>query len=195
LARTALLCLLPGLLIATGWSQLESPPESREITLVVALAIGVALISRRRLQLLAAAGAFLVVTRLAFGLSPLNARPFDGDHNFVGPFFSGIWNGFLDYYDVTIPFDPIDRPRMHGVLLLAAFAFTLGASLAIARRRPVLASALTFAGAAWPVTLIRDAPSTARGALLLVASLLLLAALRPGADRRLWSAPVSSWWR
>jgi transglutaminase-like putative cysteine protease len=183
LARTALLCLLPGLLIATGWSQLESPPESREITLVVALGIGVALISRRRLQLLAAAGAFLVVIRLAFGLLPLDARPFDGDHNFVGPFFSGIWNGFLDYYDVTIPFDPIDRPRMHGVLLLAAFVFTLGASLAIARRRPVLASALTFAGAAWPVTLIRDAPSTARGALLLVASLLLLAALRPGAGR------------
>jgi protein-glutamine gamma-glutamyltransferase len=183
LARTALLCLLPALLIATGWSQLESPAEGREIALVVALGIVVALVSRPWLRLAAAAFSFLVVARFAFGLSPLDARPFDGDHDFVGPFLSGLWNGVLDYYDVTIPFDPVDRPRMHGVLLLAAFAFTLGASLAIARRRPVLASALTFAGAAWPVTLIRDAPSTARGAFLLVASLLLLAALRPGAGR------------
>jgi transglutaminase-like putative cysteine protease len=183
LARTALLCVLPALLIATGWSQLESPAEGREIALVVALGIVVALVSRVWLRLAAAAGAFLVVSRLAFGLSPLDARPFDGDHNFVGPFLSGLWNGVLDYYDVTIPFDPGDRPRMHGVLLLAAFAFTFGASLAIARRRPVLASAVTFAGAAWPVTLIRDAPATARGAFLLVAALLLLAALRPGAGR------------
>jgi transglutaminase-like putative cysteine protease len=183
LVRTALLSILPALLIATGWSQLESPAEGREIAFVVALGIAVALVSRPWLRLAAAIVAFLVVVRLAFGLSPLDARPFDSGHNFFGPLLSGLWNGFLDYYDVTIPFDPVDRPRMHGVLLLAAFAFTFGASLAIARRRPVLASALTFAGAAWPVTLIRDAPSTARGAFLLVAALLLLAALRPGAGR------------
>src|SRR4029453_7106426 len=183
LVRTALLSILPALLIATGWSQLESPAEGREIALVVGLGIVAALVSRPWLRLAAAVFAFLVVVRLAFGLSPLDARPFDGGHNFFGPLLSGLWNGVLDYYDVTIPFDPVDRPRMHGVLLLAAFAFTFGASVAIARRRPVLASALTFAGAAWPVTLIRDAPSTARGAFLLVAALLLLAALRPGAGR------------
>ena len=65
-----------------------------------------------------------------------------------------------------------------------------------------LASAITFAGAAWPVTLIRDAPSTSRGVLLLLAALLLLAVLRApsrgaGGGRPLWwargwSSPRSS---
>jgi transglutaminase-like putative cysteine protease len=182
MARTALLCALPALLIVTGWTQLEAPPEGGEVVLVAALAVGVGLLTRRRLQHVGAVAAFLAAAGLAFGVAPLDARPFD-DRDFFGPLFSGIWNGTLDYYEVSIPFDPAERPRMHGVLLLAVFVFTLGASVAIARGRPVLGSALMFAGAAWPVTLIRDAPTTTRGALLLVAALILLAALRPGAGR------------
>jgi transglutaminase-like putative cysteine protease len=183
MARTALLCALPAILIASGWSQLEEPPAGGDILVVTAMAIGAALVRRTSLQVVAAVAGFLVTARIAFGVSPLDARPFDGS-DFFGPIVSGLWNGALDYYEVTIPFDPSQRPRMHGVLLVAAFAFALTASGAIARRRAVLASALTFAGAAWPVTLIRDAPSTTRGALLLVAALLLLAALRPGAGGR-----------
>jgi protein-glutamine gamma-glutamyltransferase len=179
MARTALLCALPALLIATGWGQLEERPQGGEIALVAALGIGVGLLSRRWLQIVGAIVAFLAAAGLAFGVSPLDARPFD-DRDFFGPLVSGIWNGTMDYYEISIPFDPADRPRMHGVLLLAVFVFTLGASIAIARGRPVLASALTFAGAAWPVTLISDAPTTTRGALLLIAALILLAALRPG---------------
>jgi transglutaminase-like putative cysteine protease len=182
MARTALLCLLPALLIATGWGQLEQPPNGGEIAVVAALGVGVGLLTRRWLQLLGAFAAFLVAVNLAFGLSPLDARPFD-DREFFGPLVSGIWNGALDYYEITIPFDPSERSRMHGALLMAAFVFSVAASIAIARRRPVLAAALMFAGATWPVTLIRDAPSTARGALLLIAALILLAALRPGAGR------------
>jgi protein-glutamine gamma-glutamyltransferase len=168
LARTALLSLLPAVLIATGWRQLESPPEGRDLLLAAALGIGVALVPRRRLRLLAGGLALLVAVHLAFGLRPLRGV------------FSEFGNGVLDFYDVTVPFDPGEHSRMHGVLLLAVFAFTVGAALAIAARRPILAAALTFAGAAWPVTLIRDAPTAARGLLLLVAALLLLAALRPG---------------
>jgi TgpA N-terminal domain len=182
MVRTAALCALPALLIATGWGQLESPPKGGEIALVAALGVGVGLFSRRWLQALGAIGAFLIAAHVAFDVSPGDARPFD-DREFFGPLVSGVWNGALDYYEITIPFDPNDRPRMHGALVLAVFVFSLAASVAVARRRPVLASALTFAGAAWPVTLIRDAPSTTRGALLLVASLLLLAALRPEAGR------------
>jgi transglutaminase-like putative cysteine protease len=182
MARTALLCALPALLVASGWSQLEARPEGGDIALVAALGVAAALPSRRWLQLVGAVAGFLAAAGLAFGVSPLDARPFH-DRDFFGPLVSGTWNGALDYYQIAIPFDPAERPRMHGALLLAVFGFTLGASLAIARRRPVLASALTFAGAAWPVTLIRDAPSTARGALLLVAALILLAALRSGAGR------------
>jgi transglutaminase-like putative cysteine protease len=182
MARTALLCTLPAILIASGWSQLEEPPAGGDILVVAAIGIGAAFVRRTWLQVVAALAGCVFTARIAFGVSPLDARPFD-DRDFFGPIVSGIWNGALDYYEITIPFDPSQRPRMHGALLVAAFAFTLTASVAIARRRAILASALTFAGAAWPVTLIRDAASTTRGALILAAALVLLAALRPGAGR------------
>ena len=38
---------------------------------------------------------------------------------------SRFGRGFLDFYDVQVPFDPGAHPRMHGVLLVALFAFTL----------------------------------------------------------------------
>jgi transglutaminase-like putative cysteine protease len=168
LVRTVLLSLLPAVLIATGWRQLELPGEGREIALVALIGLLVAALPHRLVRATTSGVAVLVTVQLAFGLRP------------VGGVFSEFGNGVLDYYEVTLPFDPVERERMHGVLLVAVFAFVLGASIAIAQRRAILASALTFAGAAWPVTLIRDAPSTARGAFLLVAALILLAALRPG---------------
>ena len=167
MGRTALLSLLPAALILSGWRQLEEPPGGG-LLLVAVLAVLVTLPPSRWLRLAAIAGASLLVVELAFGLLPVRGALWD------------LWNGTIDYYEVTLPFDPRDRERMHGVVLLAVFAFSLAAALAVARRRAILAAAITFAGSAWPVTLIRDAPSTARGALLLVAALILLAALRPG---------------
>jgi transglutaminase-like putative cysteine protease len=172
MARTALLSLLPAALIATGWRQLEFPAEGRELGLVALLGVGVALLPRLWLRSAGVVGATLVVVHFAFGLSSLRGVLWDS------------WNGMLDFYEISLPFDPGRRERMHGIVLLAVFAFTLGAALAIARRRAILASAITFAGAAWPVTLIRDAPSTARGALLLLAALVLLASLRAPESRR-----------
>jgi len=167
LARNALLSLLPAALIVSGWRQLEAPPAGG-LLLVGLLAVLVALPERRILRVAGIAGASLLIIQLAFGLLPVRSVLWD------------LWNGTIDYYEVTLPFDPGERERMHGVVLLAVFAFSLAAALAVTRRRAILAAGITFAGAAWPVTLIRDAPSTARGALLLVAVLILLAALRPG---------------
>jgi transglutaminase-like putative cysteine protease len=168
LARTALLCLLPATLIATGWRQLEGPAQGRAFAIVALLGVVAALLPRLRLQLAASVGALLVAAHLAFGLRPVRG------------IFVEFASGIVDFYEVTLPFDPGEHERMHGVLLLAVFAFVLGASLAVAHQRAILAVGLTFAGAAWPVTLIRDAPTAARGALLLVTALILLAALRPG---------------
>ena len=39
-------------------------------------------------------------------------------------------DGFLEFYDVQIPFNPAAHPHMHGVLLVAFFAFTLCVALA-----------------------------------------------------------------
>lgn len=183
MGKTVLLALLPALLIATGWQRLEEPALAGEFSVAAALAIVVVLIPRRWLRVLAGVGALVVVVSIGFDLSPLDARPFDGNRDFLGPLVSGFGNGVIDFYEVGLPFDPAERERMHGVLVLAVFVFTLLASLAIAGRRPILAAATTFAGAAWPVTLVPGDTSTARGVLLLAAALVLLAALRPGAGR------------
>ena len=168
MGRNVLLALLPAVLIVSGWGQLEQPTRGGQLMLVALLGVLAAQPRRRLLRLAAAGAAALVVVEFAFGLTPLRGALWD------------LWNGTIDYYEVTLPFDPFERERMHGVVLLAVFGFSAAAALAIAHRRAVLASIVTFAGGAWPVTLIRDAPSTARGALLLAAALILLAALRPG---------------
>jgi transglutaminase-like putative cysteine protease len=172
LARPVLLALLPAALIATGWRQLEFPAQGGEIALVALLGAAVALPQRRLFQLAVSAGGLLVALHLAFGLRP------------VGGIFTEFASGLVDYYEFALPFNPAERGRMHGIVLLAVFAFTVAAALAISRRRPVLAAALTFAGTAWPVTLNREAPSTARGILLLLSALLLLALLRAPEARR-----------
>lgn len=181
MARTALLALLPALLIMSGWQGLEEPVRGAEFALAALLAVAAAMLPRRRLRVPATIAAGVAVVSVAFDLSPLDARPFDGDHHFFGPLLTKFGGGVLDFYEVGLPFDPAQRQGMHGTIVVAVFAFTLLTTLAIAGRRPVLAAATTFAGAAWPVTLVPEAASTLRGAMLLATALLLLAALRPGA--------------
>ena len=183
MARTALLALLPALLIVTGWQSLEQPVQGAEFALAAILAVGAAIVPRRWLRICAELAAAVAVASFAFDVSPLDARPFDGDRDFLGPVISGFGGGVVDFYEVSLPFDPRERALMHGVIVLAAFAFTLLATLAIAARRPILAAATTFAGAAWPVTLVPENATTTRGVLILASALVLLAALRPGAGR------------
>lgn len=183
MAKTVLLALLPALLIATGWQSLEQPAIVNEFSLAATLAIVAVLVPRRWIRVLAELAAFVAVASVGFGLSPFDARPFDGDRDFLGPLLSRFGNGVVDFYEIGLPFDPGERERMHGVIVLAVFAFTMLATLAIRDRRPILAIATTLAGAAWPVTLVPGEASTTRGALMLVAALILLAGLRPGAGR------------
>ena len=94
MARTALLSLLPAALIATGWRQLEFPAEGRELALAALLGVGVALLPRRWLRAAGLFAATLLVVRFAFGLSS------------VGGVLSDLWNGVLDFYEISLPFDP-----------------------------------------------------------------------------------------
>ena len=183
MVKTVLLALLPALLIATGWQSLEQPAIANEFSLAATLAIVAVLVPRRWIRVMAELAALVAVASMGFGLSPFDARPFDGDRDFLGPLLSRFGNGVVDFYEIGLPFDPVERERMHGVIVLAVFAFTMLATLAIRDRRPILATATTLAGAAWPVTLVPGEASTTRGALMLITALILLAGLRPGARR------------
>jgi transglutaminase-like putative cysteine protease len=172
-ARTALLFVPCALLIALAWGRLEAGSDARLLGLA-ALALAPALLGPLWARALGAGVAALVAVRLATGLSPLDARPFDDEHDFVGPMLDRTNEGILAFYDVVVPFEAAERPLMDDVVQLAAFGFALAAALALAARRPLLTAAAVAGGVAWPVTLVRGS-DVSWGAAVLGLALFLLA--------------------
>ena len=183
--RSAALYVLPAMLLVTGWLTLEAGGGGRSAVWLAVIAFLPALASGVRTRAAASAGVAVVAVAEAFGLSLLDARPFDGRHDFFGPLLSRVSTGTLAFYDVSVPFAPREQPEMHGVVLIVLFAFCLATALAIAARRPLLAAVVLLAGAAWPVTLAGE-DTLARGAVVLAAVLTLLAggsSVRPRISR------------
>jgi protein-glutamine gamma-glutamyltransferase len=165
--RTLLVGALASTLLAWGWLRLEEGTSAAQAALVVALALVPALVPGARRRGVAAAVAAGSALELAFGWS------------YPGRILSRFGSGFLDFYKVQVPFDPGSHPRMHGVLLVALFVFTLWVGLAAAARRPGLASAGLVVGAGWPGTLL-PGHDLLRGGLLLAGVLTAIVFLRPG---------------
>jgi protein-glutamine gamma-glutamyltransferase len=171
MARTAGFSLCIGLLFAWNWSRLEDPRASIGPTLVmILLGTAPALLPTFRLRLGAAGAALLVAGAIALDV----ARPWS-----IGRIAGRAGRGFLDFYDVLVPFDGVAHPLMHGVILLAVFLFTALTALAVAARRPLLASLVLVAGAGWPATIMPGNDDLGRGAFVLAAVLALVAWLRP----------------
>jgi transglutaminase-like putative cysteine protease len=167
--RTLALGLVAGTLIAWNWLRLEEDPRSGQAILIVILAVAPALVPGVRARIATAAIGFLVAAGIAFDQGP-------GLH-YAGRLLSRFGQGFLDFYDMKLPFSAVAQPRMHGTILLAVFVFTLAASLAIAARRPRWASLALLVGAGWPATLL-GGHDFLRGAGILAGLLVLLAGLR-----------------
>ena len=179
MVRTALLAGGLAAIVASSWARLEQPrPGLGELLLVASLAVAPALV-RGRLRIAAAAIATLVAGSVALDVPLRWALPFD-DRDIVASLASRTWEGFLNFYDVIVPFEGIAQPFMHGALLMAAFAFSLAGALAVAARKPPLALAALLLGAGWPATMLPGDSELARGLLILVVGLVLLAAVRPG---------------
>ena len=170
MGRTLVLGSLAGVLVAANWLRLEDGESGGQAALVVALALVPALVpgSVRR-RALSGFLSFLVAAGVAFDVEP-------GLH-FPGRVLARFGNGFLDYYDVQLPFAHANHPRMHGVLLLAVFVFTMLVALAAAARRAGRAMLALVVGVGWPATLL-PGHDLLRGTTLLLGVLVLLVGLR-----------------
>ena len=168
--------------IAWNWMRFEDGRSGGRAMLLVLLALVPALGSRRWRVPLAAA-ALLVAGAVAFRLGP-------GPH-YPGRLLSRLWSGFLSFYDVQLPFSAAAHQNMDGTVLLAVFAFTAAAALAIAARRPALAATALLVGAGWPATLLAG-QELSRGAGILAALLVLFAGLRDRAGAPGWEVPVGA---
>jgi protein-glutamine gamma-glutamyltransferase len=168
MARTLLLGGMAALVIAADWLRFEDPRSGggRPFALAV-LALAPALLRPWWLRGAGVAASVFFAVCIAFSVRPL-------DVDDAGPRFA---RGFLDFYDVRIPFDPHQSPRMHQVLLIAMFAFTLLVTLALAARRAITAVCAFLVGAGWPATLLAGGNELGRGAIILAVALAILAGL------------------
>jgi protein-glutamine gamma-glutamyltransferase len=193
LARTLVLLVLTGILVFNAWLRIEqTEPHRREAALMVVLgflpALAFALahgrVSRRVLGLIVAVvvpvSAFLAASA-AFDVPVSHARPFDGGNDFFGPVFNSLGQGFLDFYEADLPFNPVDHPLMRSAVLVAIFAFVALAGTLLAARRPVGAAFALVTAVGWPATLVPGDHPLRVGALTLVGILIVLFALRSSA--------------
>ena len=168
MAKTFGLSVVAGVLISWNWMRLDRGPRLSQVFVLMLLAIIPALVRGRRAQFATGAVAFLITAASAFKLSP--------DIHYPGRLLARFGNGFVDFYDVKVPFAAAAHPNMRGAILVGAFAFTLAAALAIAARRPLLATLAVLVGAGWPATLLVG-HDFVRGAAILAGLLVVLIGL------------------
>jgi transglutaminase-like putative cysteine protease len=174
--RTVALSALAALVIAVDWLRFEDPrvSDGRPFVLAV-LAIAPVLLPPLWLRLSGVAVSALLTAWIALSVSPFDLWP--GGEGFFGPLGSRFGRGFLDFYEFKLPIDPTSHARMHGVILVAIFAFTLAVALAIAARRVLLAVVIFLIAAGWPATLLVGGNEIGRGVVILGVALALLAGL------------------
>src|SRR2546425_12334697 len=111
--RPALVALVPAIVIAQNWLRLERPErDGGNALLLVALALAPAVAPRLWQRLVLLLGVTLGAAKLAV-VSPFGKV--EHHRNFFALAGSRIWNGFLDFYDVRLQFNPFFHPEMHAV--------------------------------------------------------------------------------
>src|SRR3954469_9254458 len=131
-SSTAVLCAGPGALLAWSWLRLGQPHAGASTALwLIALAVAPALLPRARWRAFAVVPVAVLALHSALGVWIVHPLRLLGR-------FGG---GFLEFYDVRLPFFAVSHPRMEGVVLVALFAFCSAVALAVAARKPVLAAA------------------------------------------------------
>lgn len=186
--RLVLALAIVAALTASAWSRTETPPPGVRglapfcaLAFVPALLVALAAARRLRDRLLVGVLGILasatVAASLAFSVRLTEARP-GSAHDFFGPVLGRFREGFLDFYETQLPFNRIDYPLMHGVVLFAVFGFVALAGVLLAVRRPVAGVAAALVGAGWPATLIAPQRPLLQGALLLAGLLTVLFLVR-----------------
>src|SRR6266480_168146 len=182
MARTAALYAGPAALLAWSWLRLAQPHAGASTALwLIALGLAPALLPRPRQRLLALVPASMLALHAALGVWIVHPL------RLLGRF----GNGFLEFYDVRLPFAAATHPKMEGVILVALFASCAVVALTIAARKPVLSALAIVVATGWPATLLSGPDDLSRGVSLLAVVLLLVVGLGgPLQPRRLALAGI-----
>jgi protein-glutamine gamma-glutamyltransferase len=183
LVRRAVLVVLTTLLVSVSWLRVEKIGVSwREWAPMLLLALPPIVAAAFVRSRLAVAGVLAVSTLFAastaFEISLSEARPRDPQRDFFGPVLDGIRNGLLDFYETQLPFDRIDFPLMHSLVLLILFGFVALVGMLVMARKPVAAALALVVAIGWPATLVPPDYPLRAGAVALAGVLAILFLLR-----------------
>ena len=182
MTRTLVSLALAGVLVAPAWIRLENGRADRQVLLMIALAllptVAVALRRDRFVIGFAVGASALVAASAAMQVSLSDARPLDSERDFVVPLLSALHEGFLAYYDTSLPFNPVDFPLMHGLVLVAIYGFTALVGMLVAARRAIAAAGALVVAVGWPATIVPEEWTLGAGTLALAGVLALLFVLR-----------------
>jgi transglutaminase-like putative cysteine protease len=181
-ARTLALYAPAAAVLAWCWLRLERPHAGAGTALwLIVLAVVPFLLPRRGLQLAALAVASALALHAAFGIWITHPLRLAGRFG----------HGFLEFYDVKLPFLALHHQRMEGVILVALFVSCAVVAGLIAAQRPVGAAFALLVAAGWPATLLNGPDDLRRGAVLLAVMLALVVGLSSRVHpRRLGAAVV-----
>jgi transglutaminase-like putative cysteine protease len=179
-------------LLTVAWSRLQATDVALgDVALMLALGLvpmlALAFGARRLLVVGVTLLATIVAAAIAFGISPLEARPGSG-HDFFGPVLGSVRDGFQSFYESTLPFDPLDYPAMQGLVLLAIFGFSAAIGVLALLGRTMAAAVALLVGLGWAATLVPGERPLVTGALTLGGMLLYLALAR--VELRSWRSLV-----
>jgi transglutaminase-like putative cysteine protease len=181
MARTVVSYLVPAYVLAVAWLRLEDPRSGGQAIGMLVLALLPALLPTLRLRLAGAIAAGLVAARVALDASPFHERVLG----------ARLKDGILEFYDVRVPFSPVEHVRMDGAVLLGLFAAALVVALSLASRKSFLAVLAVVVGAGWPATLVTDDYGLLLGVGILAAVLWILVTLRAEAPRAALPAAIA----
>ncbi len=182
MVRRIALVVLVAVVVTISWTRMESLSATSDNWAMLLLAlppIAAVALGRSRLVIGAVlALSTLLAAAVASDVPLADARPRDPQRDFFGPVLDGIRQGFLDFYETQLPFDRIDFPYMHTVVLLAIFGFTAVVGMLVMARKPVGAALGLVVAVAWPATLVPGSSPLRSGVLALVGVLAILFLLR-----------------
>ncbi len=144
--------------VMLAWTMLEDPVSRWQFAVAAALALVPAVARDGRWRLVLTAVVTAAALSIVFDTWPHTA-------------LDRAWTALHDAPAVRAPFDPVEQPSLHGLVVLCAFAAALVASLGSAARRIALVGAGVAVGVGFPAVLLEDRHALLLGVLALGAFL------------------------
>jgi transglutaminase-like putative cysteine protease len=144
--------------VILAWAMLEEPVSWWGSCAAAVLALAPACVREGRLRVVAAAAMTAAALSIVLETWPHTA-------------LERGWSALHDAPAVRAPFDTVEQPRLHGLVVLCAFALALVAALGVSARRLLVVGAAVVVGVGFPTVLLEDRHAVALGAFALAAVL------------------------